>query len=211
MTATSNSFYIFSSTTTSTTTNTNGLSVKSANYPLNRLFSSIYTFAFNSPQFSLNVSSLSIDVPSVITKSSAGLSCNYYNFQPNDDYFNLMLLQNQNTLKCEMKGQKLTIYNLSIPLKNLTKTDFLYLTVNGLVNPQTSVSQVNFNFTFISSNTSTYSQGILIFSYPLSYTISSPPTDIQIGAIILSNDKYKVASEYTFSVSSVNGVTLSIT
>ena len=108
-----------------------------------------------------------------------------------------------------MKGQKVIIYNLTSIISKLSSNDFLYLGINGLMNPQTSLSRTNFTFTFITN--STYVQSILQFTLPLSYTISSPPTDMQIGAISLSNNKFYVISQYTFTVSSVNGVTLYIT
>jgi len=223
MTATSNSFYIFSGTSGTSvsavassssgsiiTSNGKAISIKTANYPLNRLFSSIYTFAITSPQFSVPISTLQIDVPSIITQSSLGISCNYHNYKTNDDYFNLMLLQSQNSLTCSMTGQKISISGLTNILASLNNNDFLYLAINGLMNPQTSVSQVNFTFTFINTN-STYTQAALLFTLPLSYAISSPPTDMQISSITLSDNKYYVVSQYTFTMTSSNGVNLTLT
>ena len=71
MTATSNSFYIFSANSGTTvaavvssnsnsitTSNGKSISIKTANYPYNKLFNAIYTFAFTAPQFSVPVSNL---------------------------------------------------------------------------------------------------------------------------------------------------------
>lgn len=107
MSAISDSFYIggtaaataVSSSAGSIITSTGqAISIKSANYPYNRLFSAIYTFALTSLQFV--VSTMKIEVPSLITASSTGISCNYNKYKPDDNYFNLMLLQNQNRLDC---------------------------------------------------------------------------------------------------------------
>jgi len=57
----------------------------------------------------------------------------------------------------------------------------------------------NFSFTFIN----TANKAIAIHTLPLSYTVSDPPTDIQINKIELSNSKYFVISTYKFTVSTV--------
>jgi hypothetical protein len=71
--ATSNQFYISSSTISGNTGSNGGsssgqaITVKNANYPLNRNYPSIYTFGITNPQ--VIVSTLQILVPSIITQS----------------------------------------------------------------------------------------------------------------------------------------------
>jgi hypothetical protein len=108
-----------------------------------------------------------------------------------------------------MKGQTIIITGLTPVLSNLTSNGFLYLAISGLLNPQTSITQSNFTFTFINTS-STYVQAVLLFTLPLSYPISDAPRDMQIGNITLSDNKYYVVSRYTFTVGTVNGVTLTI-
>jgi hypothetical protein len=219
--AVSNSFYITtsSSTTTSiTSTASNGassvisstgqaISIRSFNYPLNRYFSAIYTFAITNPK--IVVSTLQILLPSSITSSQNGIACAVQPYRINDDYFNLMFQQGTNVLTCSMIGQQLTISGLTPYISNLTTQGFLYITVQGLLNPATSVSQYDFTFTFINT-TSTVTQAVLQFSLPLSYSISNPPTDMQIANISLSSYLYYVNSYYTMNVTTVSGVTLTI-
>lgn len=78
-----------------------------------------------------------------------------------------------------------------------------------MLNPDTSLSQVNFTFTFINT-TSTYASAVLRFELPLSYTISDPPIDIQIEAIALDNPKYYALSNYTFTLNSLTGKSFTI-
>lgn len=108
-----------------------------------------------------------------------------------------------------MKGQTIIITGLTPVLSNLSSNGFLYLAISGLLNPQTSIAQSNFTFTFINTS-STYVQAVLLFSVPLSYPISDAPKDMQIGGITLSDNKYYIVSKYTFTVGTVNGVTLTI-
>ena len=49
-----------------------------------------------------------------------------------------------------------------------------------------------------------------MFTRPLSYSVSDPPIDMQIGGITLSNDKYFSTSMYTFVLDAANGATFSI-
>jgi hypothetical protein len=220
MNATSNTIYIVapsSSTSTGTaissssgsviTSSGQAISIKSGNFPLNRLYNSIYTFAITSPQ--IVVSTLQIMLPSIITPSSS-ITCTYMAYNSNNNYFNLMMAQSTNVLGCSMNGQTVVITGLTPVLGNLTSTGFLYIAVSGLMNPTTSVSQTNFSFTFINTS-STYSQAALLFTIPLSYAVSNPPADMQIGGITLSNNKYYVASQYTFTLGTVSGATLTIT
>lgn len=85
--ATSNSYYIIG--TTSSSSAASSISVKSTNYPLNRYYTSIYTFAITNPNSV--VSTLQIDIPSIIMQSMDGVNCGYQTWNPQDDYFNLML------------------------------------------------------------------------------------------------------------------------
>lgn len=204
--AASNSYYITGSSTTSSTATT--LSVKSSNYPLNRQYSSIYTFALTNPM--IIVSTLQIDVPTAITQSQTGVNCGYQTWNTQDDYFNLMMKDGTNTLNCNMTGQKLIISGLTNLLGNLSSTSFLYLTVNGLNNPTSSVSQANFTFTFINTTSPIY-QAAGIYILPLSYPVSSPPTNLQISNISLSDGRYYVNSLYTFTITSVQSASLTIT
>jgi hypothetical protein len=100
MKSTSNTFYIsspssatsatavVSSSTGSVITSTGqAISIQTANYPLNRLSTAIYTFAITNPQ--VVVSTLQINLPSVITSSKQGVACGYQNYSSTDDYFNL--------------------------------------------------------------------------------------------------------------------------
>lgn len=221
MNATSNSFYITSSSTSTSatavtsssagtiiTSSGQAISIKSSNYPLNRQYSSIYTFAVTRPSFI--VSTVQVDIPSIISQSANGINCGYQAYAANDNYFNLMIKEGTNPVSCNMTGQKITISGLTNVMSSLTSNNFLYITVNGLLNPQTSVKQTDFTFTFINT-TSTYTQAVLLFTIPLSYSVSDPPANMQIGAIYLSNDKYFSTSDYTFVLSSVNGANLTIT
>ena len=203
--ATSNSYYIAgSSTSTSATT----LSVRSSNYPITPQFSSIYTFAITNPL--VVVSTLQIDVPSAITQSKAGINCGYQAWNAQDNYFNLMMKDGTNPLICNMTGQKIIISGLATLLSNLSSTGFLYLTVNGLNNPTTSVSQSNFTFTFINTSSPIF-QSAGIYTLPLSYTVSNnAPTNLQIGNISLSDGRYYVNSLYTFTITSVQSASLTI-
>lgn len=221
MRATSDSFYILSPTSgtsptavTSSATGTiitstgQAISIQSRNYPRNRLYSSIYTFALTRPSFI--VSTLQIDLPSTIIQSAEGVSCAYQGYEANDNYFSLMRKQGTNILSCQISAQKLTITGLSSVIGNISSNSFLYLTVSGLLNPQTSTSRLNFTFTFINT-TSTFTQAVLLFTIPLSYTISNPPFDMQISSIQLSNSKFFSVSDYTFQLSSVSSANLIIT
>lgn len=108
-----------------------------------------------------------------------------------------------------MRGKQITISGLGDVMRNLSQNGFLYITVSGLLNPRTSVRQANFTFTFINTS-STFTQAVLLFSVPLSYTVSNPPMDMQITSIVLSDNKFFVTSSYTFIISSVNGFNLII-
>jgi len=221
MKASSNSYYLTSSTssTTSATSVTSSsagtvitstgqaISIRSSNYPLNRRYPSIYTFAITKPTFS--VSTLQIDIPSILTESAQGITCAYQNYTSSDSYFNLMIQEGSNRLTCSTAGQKLTITGLTSVMSSLSSTGFLYLTVKGLLNPETSVSSVNFTFTFINT-TSTYTEAVLLFTIQLSYSVSNPPNDMQIAAINLGNPKYFARSTYTFTVNTVNSAVLRI-
>lgn len=120
-----------------------------------------------------------------------------------------MIREGTNKIACEMRGQKIILNELSSVLSNLSASSFLYLTVNGLLNPKTSIRQTNFTFTFVNTS-STFTQAVLLFNVPLSFTVSDPPADMQITSIVLSNNKYLVNSLYTFVISTVNGATLTI-
>jgi hypothetical protein len=91
MKAASNAFYISSASSSTLATSvtssasstiiTSGgqaISVKSNNYPRNRLYSSIYTFAFTRPTFV--VSTLQIDLPDLLTASADGVTCGYQSY-----------------------------------------------------------------------------------------------------------------------------------
>jgi hypothetical protein len=203
--AASNSYYVTGSPSASSSATT--LTVKSGNYPLNRYYSSIYTFALTNPK--MVVSTLQIDIPSIVTQSKQGVNCGYQSWNSNDDYFNLMMKDGTNVLNCNMTGQKLQVSGLAPLLGNLTTSGFLYLTVNGLINPSTSVSQSNFTFTLINT-TSTIYQAVGIYTLPLSYSVSNPPINIQISSIVLSDSRYFVNSLYTFSLTSVQSAIITI-
>lgn len=220
MKAVSNSFYITDGTSstsaTAVTSSAEGtiitqqgqaISIKSSNYPLNRLYSSIYTFAITRPSFV--VSTLQIDLPDLIKESASGILCGYQAYSPNYNYFDLMLVERTNTISCQTNGQKIILSGLTQQMYQLASNNFLFITVSGLLNPQTSVKKANFTFTFINT-TSTYTQAVLLFTIPLSYTVSDPPTDIQIASILLSNDKFYANSFYTFVMTSVNNAQLTI-
>jgi hypothetical protein len=202
--ATSNSYYVTGSTASSAATS---LTVQSTNYPLNRYYSSIYTFALTNPQ--VVVSTLQVDIPALISQGKQGVNCGCQLWNAKDDYFNLMLKDGINSLLCNMTGQKLIISGLGPTLASLPTTSFLYLTVNGLVNPATSVSLSNFTFTFINT-TSSIAQAVGIYTQPLSYAISSPPIDLQISSIILSDSRYFVNSVHTFTLTSVQSANITI-
>lgn len=148
-------------------------------------------------------------MPSIITPSAGGISCGSQLYNADYSYFDLMIREGTNKIACEMIGQKIVISGLSNVLGNLSANSFVYLTVNGLLNPKTSVRQTNFTFTFVNTS-STFTQAVLLFSVPLSYTVSNPPSDMQIKSIVLSNNKYLVNSLYTFAISTVNGASLTI-
>jgi hypothetical protein len=219
MNATSNNFYITSSSSTSATDVTSSssgtvitstgqaISIRSKNYPLNRQYLSIYSFAITRPNFV--VSTIQIDVPSIIAQSADGVTCAFQTYQADDNYFSLMIKQGSNSLTCQMDAQRLVISGLTSVMTALSGQSFLYLTVHGLLNPQTSVSSANFTFKFINTS-STYTQAVLVFSIPLSYAVSDPPADIQIGSIVLSNPKFFATSTYTFTVGTVNQASLTI-
>ncbi len=96
-------------------------------------------------------------------------------------------------------------------MSSLTSNNFLYLTANGLLNPQASVKQTDFTYTFINT-ISTYTRVVLLFTISLSYSVSEPPPfGIQIGAILFSHDKYFLNSKYTFVFYSFKWVGLTIT
>lgn len=191
--AISNSFYITGPATASTTS----VAVKSNNYPLNRYQSSIYTFAMTNPK--IIVSTLEIVLPYGFAQSTSGINCGYQSFIANDDYFNLMMKDGTNKLSCVMIGQTISIRDLTTILGNLTDNGFLYLTINGLVNPPTSISQANFNFTLISTSSSV-KRAMAIYNIPLSYAVSNPPSNMQISSIVLSDYKYFVNSLHSFTI-----------
>lgn len=203
--ATSNSYYITSSSSSSSAASS--ISVKSTNYPLNRYYTSIYTFAITNPK--AVVSTIQIDIPSIITQSKEGVNCGYQAWNPQDDYFNLMLKDGTNSLNCNMTGQKLLISQLSTILGNLSINGFLYLTINGLINPATSISQATFNFTLINTS-SNVPQSAGIYTSTLSYSVSDAPTNLQISSIVLSDVRFFVNSLHTFTVTSVQNANIAI-
>lgn len=103
-----------SSSGTIITSSGQAISIRSANSPLNRLYSSIYTFAITKPDFV--VSTLEIQVPSDIVASEAGIACGYQNYIQVDNYFNLKLKEGTNILSCAINGQKITISGLTTVL-----------------------------------------------------------------------------------------------
>lgn len=108
-----------------------------------------------------------------------------------------------------MTGQKLLISQLSSLLGNLSSNGFLSLTINGLINPATSVSQANFTFTLI-NNTSAIYQAAAIYSSTLSYSISDASTNMQISSIVLSDSRFFVNSLHSFTVTSVQNANIAI-
>lgn len=108
-----------------------------------------------------------------------------------------------------MTGQKLLISQLSPVLGNLSNNGFLYLTINGLINPATSVSQATFNFTLINT-TSNVPQSAGMYSSTLSYSVSDPPINLQISSIVLSDLRFFVNSIHTFTVTSVQNANIAI-
>lgn len=217
LTAKSNSYYVISTSTstssgslnTGSTSTSNSLSVRTRNYPLNRYVSSIYTFALTNPK--QIVSTLQIDVPTVITQSKTGITCGYLTWKDDDDYFNLMVNKEKNALTCSMTGQKIVISDLTQILTQMGQStnsnQFLYIIIGGIVNPATSVSLSNFTFTFINT-TSSIPQAAGIFPLALSYTISDAPLNLQISNIALSDSRYYVSTLYTFTVTSVQSVNI---
>lgn len=191
--AISNSFYITAQGNSSST----AVTVRSRNYPLNRYQSSIYAFAMTNPK--VVVSTLEIVLPSTIVQSTSGISCGYQSYNADDDYFGLMMRDGTNQLTCDMIGQTISIKDITTILGNLTDSGFLYLTINGLVNPATSISRSNFNFTLIST-TSTIKKALAIYSIPLSYSVSDPPANMQIASIALSDSKFFVSSLHSFTI-----------
>lgn len=120
MKATSNSFYITSATSANAVTSSaagtvitssgQAISILSSNYPLNRLYSSIYTFAITRPASAVNT--LQIDLPALLLPSAAGITCGYQTYAPSDDYFNLLQQQGTNPLTCSISSQKLIVTGL---------------------------------------------------------------------------------------------------
>lgn len=112
-------------------------------------------------------------------------------------------------LSCSLNGQTIIIYGLSTILSSLSSTGFLYITVSGLINPSTSLSQSNFTFTLINTTTTTTS-AVRIFTLPLSYAVSNAPLSVQIANITLSNSRYYVLSTYTFTMITQNSANITI-
>jgi hypothetical protein len=218
LTGTSNDFYIASSAGTATTTviatsnsvvsNGQAITLKNANYPLNRQMSAIFTFGITNPQ--LVVSTLQIDLPSSIIASKNGIKCSCQPWNNNDNYFNLMLQQGTNVVDCSMTGQSISISNLTKPLASLSSDAFLYIVINGLINPSTSNPGFNFTFAFINTSSSV-SLVVNKFMMPLPYTVSDPPLSLQMNSITLSNNKYFVTSNYNFNISSSASTTITLT
>lgn len=151
MKATSNSFYISSASTSAAATAVTSsaastiitsagqaISVKSSNYPQNRLYSSIYTFALTKPAFV--VANLQINLPDILTPSASGLVCGYQAYVSPDNFFNLMKQYGTNELTCELSGQKLLLKGLTTVLSSVATGGMVYLRVEGLLNPKTSVT-----------------------------------------------------------------------
>ena len=120
-----------------------------------------------------------------------------------------MVKKGRNTLNCKMNSQNIILTGVDTIINSLSADQFIYLTVEGLLNPDTSVSNENFTFTFINT-TSSFSRAVLRFDLPLSYTISDPPADIQIEGITLDNPKYYASSRYTYMLNALTGATFSI-
>jgi len=112
-------------------------------------------------------------------------------------------------LSCSLNGQTIIIYGLSTILSSLSSTGFLYITVSGLINPSTSLSQSNFTFTLINTTTTTTS-AVRNFTLPLSYAVSNAPLSVQIANITLSNSRYYVLSTYTFTMTTQNSANITI-
>lgn len=104
-----------------------------------------------------------------------------------------------------MSSQTLLIYNISTLISNLTSTDFWFLVIDGLSNPDISSSSSTFNFTFM--NLSSDSTGLITasLSRQLAYQVSSPPMNLQIKSLQFDNSKLGVLANYTFGVSTISG------
>ena len=210
--ATSNEFYITSPTSTSsgstdsgssgsgTSTTGSTISVQSRNYPLNRAFTSIYSFAIANPE--VQVDKVEIGLPDELEASETGVTCGYQEYKRNYNYFQLMIKDGTNPLTCSINAQSLTIEGVKTLLTGLTTNSFLFLTVNGLVNPDSSVSRSDFTFNFIDT-TSTTPKSVAYYTVPLSYSVSRPPTNLQINSINLGSSKYYVTTDYTFNLATV--------
>ena len=61
-----------------------------------------------------------------------------------------------------MNNQGIVVSGLDVVLRNLSATSFFYLTIEGLLNPDNSLSQANFSFTFINASTS-FASAVLRF------------------------------------------------
>ena len=135
---TSNSFYVANPTTTTSgasvaTSSGNSISIRTTNYPLNRFFSATYTFAMTN--FDVSSPILEIKVPDSIKASKAGITCNYRTWNTTDNYFNLLIDSNVNILGCSYTNQRIIIDGLDKANKTVSSTGFLYIIINGLLNP----------------------------------------------------------------------------
>ena len=142
MQATSNSFYVNSGGSTTTTSTTpvrqsstgtiitstgQAISIKSAIYPNNRLQKSVMTFSITKPDFV--VAKLKIKVPSIVQQSADGINCGYQTYVKNDNFFNLMVKQGTNVLRCTMKNSNIVLNGIDTIINSLQANQFLYLTI----------------------------------------------------------------------------------
>ena len=122
-----------SSTGVATSSSGNSISIRTTNYPLNRFFSATYTFAMTN--FDISSPILEIKVPDSIKASKAGITCNYRTWNTTDNYFNLLIDSNVNILGCSYTNQRIIIDGLDKANKTVSSTGFLYIIINGLLNP----------------------------------------------------------------------------
>lgn len=211
LSTTSNEFFIQSDEAVQMT----GVEMKVRKYPINRDYDSIYTVKIPNPtnfigeELNQDITTVEFKLPDSLEESSYGLSCFPLDQTFSENYLNLMVHEQTTQIDCEINNGIIKVSNIQEILHTLGSDDFLRFSFHKLKNPDLSSAYQSMDVTFIDESTGT---GSVIASTNVHFPsrISGPPSNLQMNSISTASTKLLVSTDYTFSISTVVGETVSI-
>lgn len=177
------------------------------NYPLNRAENAVYTIKMPKPTIRSTTSSITdinIEVPSTISIGDGEFSCGTLSQTFGENYVNLLLNKDVNTVSCTATNNLIQVSNVSSLISALGADDFLRVSFFRLKNSNTSTTSQSFKVSYLDKSTGT---GSILASGSVSFpvAISPPPANLQINKILTASPKLLVRNLYTFNLTTVTG------